>query len=603
MSSLTEPEVAVLRPDRYLDDRLIYLKKVVNSRIFRRSNRLGRFLRYLVTQSLDETAEPPKEYVLGVEVFDRDINYDPRLDPIVRVEARRLRAKLVQYYETEGTQDQLRIVMHDRGYQLAFLRIDEPAEPIVAFGSVDSRGGSTAVLPLVAVDQTPQSRLFAEGLTDELASQLFAIKGLKVIARTSTFQFKDRCADVRDIGAELGAEYIVEGSLRQEHRIARVLIQVVHVSSGFRVWSGGYEHKIASGLTAQKSLAQRIVADFGPVLAERLLLPQDRPDYIRTVFALYQKGRRHLDCRTEDGIRRSIECFQQAIAHDSKSALAHAGLADGYSLAARYDVFPAQQSWLKARSAAMDAIRIDSTLAEAHAALGFVQLHHERNWLSAEREFRAAIQLNPHYSPARRWYGWCLAASGRGDLAIVNFKRALDLDPLSPNANADLGLAHYFSRNYTDCILQCEQTLHLTPGFYRAHHLLGLTYLQTGNYEQAISRFQAAIDAAGRNTRMLALTAHACSRMGDTETLAQICAEVQGGTLTKASAMDLVLLYSAVGNFDQAFTHLGQAFSEDDGELIWLPVDPIHDQLRQDPRFGNFLERIPAPLGARVAIT
>ncbi len=179
--------------------------------------------------------------------------------------------------------------------------------------------------------------------------------------------------------------------------------------------------------------------------------------------------------------------FSRQLRADSQSALAYAGLADGYSLAARYDVFPPQESWLKARSAAMDAIRIDSTLAEAHAALAFIQLHHSRDWLSAEREFRAAIQLNPHYAPARRWYGWCLAASGRADLAIVSFRRALELDPLSPNANVDLALALYFSRNYRECILQCERTLQLTPGFYRAHQLLGLSYLQTGDYPEAVA--------------------------------------------------------------------------------------------------------------------
>ncbi len=592
MSSLTGPATALTRSDHEADERLLYLQKILNSRSFRRSNRIGRFLSYLVAQSLDDAPEAPKEYELGIEVFDRESDYDPRLDPIVRVEARRLRVKLTQYYEVEGTLDQLRIVMPDRGYKLKFLRHDDPVEPIIAFSSAR---GSTAVLPLVCVDQDPQSRLFADGLTDEVAYRLFGIAGLKVVARTSAFQFKDRCADVRDIGAELGAEYIVEGSVRKERKVARILIQVVHVSSGFRVWSGDYEEKISSVLAAQKSLAQRIVSDFTPVLTQQQLLPPvSRPDYLRTVFGLYQKGRRHLDCRTEEGIRLSIECFQQAIARDSKSALAYAGLADGYSLAARYDVFPAQESWLKARSAAMDAIRIDGTLAEAHAALAFVQLHHGRDWLSAEREFCAAIQLNPHYAPARRWYGWCLAASGRADLAIMNFKRALDLDPLSPNANVDFALALYFSRSYGECISQCRKTLSLTPGFYRAHQLLGLSYLQTGYYERAVSSFQEAVAAAGRSTRMLALMAHAYAAMNDTEAITRLCAEVQQRPPDKVSAMDLVLLHSASGDFDQAFQCLAQAFAEDDGELIWLPVDPIYECLRQDSRFLSFLERVPA---------
>lgn len=166
-----------------------------------------------------------------------------------------------------------------------------------------------------------------------------------------------------------------------------------HVSSGIRLWSGDYEQRILSVLAAQKSIAERIVTDITPALHEALPLPvRSSPSEIGTVFTLYQKGRRYLDSRTEQGIRTSIEYFQKAIAADSRSALAYAGLADGYSLAARYEVFPPQESWIKARTAAMDAIRIDGTLAEAHAALAFIQLHHSRDWPSAEREFRAAIQ-------------------------------------------------------------------------------------------------------------------------------------------------------------------------------------------------------------------
>jgi TolB-like protein/Tfp pilus assembly protein PilF len=596
MTSLTHPEVhenVLPAPVQPPDERLLYLDKILRSRVFRRSNRIGRFLRYLATRSLNAEAGSPKEYALGIEVFDRRADYDPRLDPIVRVEARRLRAKLAQYYETEGTLDGLRLVMQSRGYNLQFLPNEERPEPTIAVARAAAMSGSFAVLPLVSLDQDVKSRLFAEGLTDELAFQLSATAGLNVLARTSTFQFKDHCADVREIGAELGADYIVEGSLRREGRCARVLVQMVHVPSGVRLWSGGYEEKIASVLTAQKSLAQKIVMDFTPALRDAPVLHgRSSCGDMRSVSALYRKGRRYLDHRTERGIRRSIEYFQEAIAADSRSALAYAGLADGYSLAARYQVFPPRESWIKARNAAMDAIRIDSTLAEAHAALAFIQLHQSRDWRAAEREFRAAIQLNPNYAPARRWYGWCLAASGRADLAIVNFRRALEMDSLAPNANVDLALALYFSRSYGECISQCERALALTPDFYRAHQLLGLCYLQTGNYEGAVDRFQAAIDAAGRNTRMLALMAHAYAATGNTNGVAQLCSEVQVLPAGKVSAMDLCLLYSAAGDLDRAFEYLECAFAEGSGELIWLSVDPIYETLRRDRRFIGFSERI-----------
>jgi tetratricopeptide (TPR) repeat protein len=175
----------------------------------------------------------------------------------------------------------------------------------------------------------------------------------------------------------------------------------------------------------------------------------------------------------------------------------------------------------------------------------------------------------------------------------LSFRRALDLDPLSSNANVDLALALYFSRRYHECISQCERTLQLTPGFYRAHQLLGLSYLQTGDYEQAVTRFQAAIEAAGRHTRTLALMAHAYAAMGNREEVAKLCAEVEAAAPGKVSAMDFCLLYSAAGDLNRAFDYLERAFSEANGELIWLSVDPIHERLRQDPRFVSFSERIP----------
>lgn len=571
------------------------LTNILSSAVFRRSARLARFLSFLVDQALNSASNSLKEYSIGLEVFDRTDDYDPRLDPIVRVEARRLRAKLREYYESEGAGCPVIIEIPDRGYVPAFHRREPKPAGSATAPAANFPAISLLVLPLVTLETSRGLRAFAEGLTDEISSAFSSVNGIQLVARTSAFQFRDRPGDVRDIGAELDADYVFEGSVRQEKKRVRVLVQIASSSSGFRVWSGSYEQEVDSPFAAQEDIAGKIVADLKLKLdagekllpAKEALLPSPR-----TMLALYHKGRRYLNSRTNDGIRRSIECFQQIIERDATCALAYAGLADGYSLGARYDVLPPQESWRKARAAALDAIRIDSSLAEAHTALGFVELHYVRNTFSAEQEFCTAIQLNPRYAPARQWYAWCLIASGRADMAIENIEAALDLDPLSPNAHADLALALYFSRRFSDSVSECSRTLRSSPGFYRSHQLLGLNFLQVGEPAKAVHNFQLAMSSSGRNSRILVLLAHAYSAVGQVDEAKRIARELNSPSNAYVPAIDFALLYSALGDYDRTFQFLEKAVLEDEGELIWMPVDPIHDNLRSDPRFTPFLQRI-----------
>jgi serine/threonine-protein kinase len=594
MSSVPEPAVGLAQAALSVAEVRSSLNDILSSALFRRSARLARFLSFLVDQTLDSGSHSLKEYVIGLEVFDRTSSYDPRLDPIVRVEARRLRAKLRAYYESEGVNCPVLIEIPDRGYIPAFHR----REPELAINATQPNQPtiSLVVLPLVTLKTHYRLREFAEGLTDEISSQMSTVKGIQLVARTSAFQFRDRPGDVRDIGAELDADYVLEGSVRQEKKRVRVLVQIASSSSGFRVWSGSYDQEIDSQFAAQVDIAGKIIADLKLKLAagekllpvnEALLIPNPR-----TMLALYHKGRRYLNSRTNEGIRRSIECFQQIIERDATCALAYAGLADGYSLSARYDVLPPQESWRKARIAALDAIRIDSSLAEAHTALGFVELHYVRNTFGAEQEFRTAIQLNPRYAPARQWYAWCLIASGRAELAIENIEAALDLDPLSPNAHADLALALYFSRRFSDSVSECSRTLRSSPGFYRSHQLLGLNFLQVGEPAKAIENFQLAMSSSGRNSRILVLLAHAYSAVGQLDEAKRIARELTSPSNAYVPAIDFALLYSALGDYDRTFQFLEKAVLEDEGELIWMPVDPIHDNLRSDARFTPLLQRI-----------
>jgi TolB-like protein/Tfp pilus assembly protein PilF len=558
-----------------------WLQKILASGFFNRSARLTRFLRFLVDQTLRGSAEDLKEYVIGVEVFDRHAGYDPRLDPIVRVEARRLRLKLRQYYDRDGLSDSIRIEIPDRGYAPAFKYIKDANA--VNSGPVATRrpAASLMVLPFASgIDTTAD--LFANGLTDEMICVLTGMTDLQVAARTATLQSGH-------------VAFILEGSVRWEAATIRVCVQLVNAESGFCLWSQAYEQEITGILEGQKRIASQIAADVRSYLTQRTAYPTYlRGSPVPSVHALYAKGRSYLNSRTKDGFHQSLQCFQKLIDTCPEYALGYSGLADAYSLGARYDVFPHQESWQRAHVAALHAVKMDHTLAEAHASLGFVDLHYRRDWWSAEREFCTAILLNPTYAPARQWYGWYLAATGHHEMAVRAVEQAVCMDPLSPNANADLALAYYFSRQYTEAIEQCKKTLVLKPGFVRPYQLSGLAHLQRGDFSQAVNQLKSAIALGGGNGRGTVLLAHTYAAMNQVDDARELFAKSLEAR-KRISAIDLVLYFTAIGDQEKAFEWLERAYLDQDAELIWLSVDPIYDRVRQDPRFTAFLARMVSP--------
>ena len=567
------------------------LQRVLSSVAFSRSPRLARFLRYLVEQSLQGSAEALKEYVIGIDVFDRQTHYDQRLDPIVRVEARRLRGKLSLYYAQEGLTDPIRIEIPARGYHPIFRTTDRLFAEPQPTPAIDV--ASLAVLPFVPLAVDLSDSLFADGLTEEIADLLGTFSQIRLVSRSSAYQYKGRTLDVRAIGAELEVDYVLEGTVRREGDVVRISTHLVNTAYGFRVFSGVREQRLAGVLATQKAVAQSLVAELilrlTPGLAHATL---HRPAGQYSAYSMYLRGRCQMGNRTDDGIRKSVTSFRQVIDSDPEYALAYTGLADAYSLGARYDVFPSQDSWNRARAAALTALQIDDSLPEAHTALAFVDLH-QWNWAEAEREFSAAICLNPDHAPARQWYAWYLILTGEFESAISNLTRALDLDPLSPNVSADLALAHYFSRSYDQVIAQCERTLDLTPGFYRPHHLLGLAFLQQQRFVEAVEQFRTAAALYLRgNPKMLALLAHAYAAMGRSGDALRIAHDLTQARKSYLPPIDAAILYTATGDSDRAFASLEKAYEENDGELIWLSVDPIHDRLRDDSRFEEFLTRI-----------
>jgi serine/threonine-protein kinase len=564
------------------------LQRILSSKVFARSERLSRFLRFVAQQALQGNTDTLKEYTLGVEVFDRRASYDPRLDPIVRVEARRLRTKLHEYYRTEGNADHVCIALPERGYSPVFSfrqaeaqRDQAPIEP-----------AAIAVLPFLNMG-SPENEYFSDGLTEELINTLAKIPNLRVVARTSVFQLKGKATDIRYIGAQLKVNMLLEGSVRREGGAVRVSAQLISVADGYHLWSDIFEREMKNVFGVQEEIASAIAR----ALESRLGLESD---YLRLkrhpanadAYNLYLQANYYLNLRTEFGFLRSLDCFQKAIGRDPSYALAYAGLAHAYSLSTRYHVLPPREAWPKAQAAAQKSIALDPSTAEAHTVLAFVKLHYEWDWCGAQREFRKALEINPSYALAHQWKTWTLAVVGQFDDAIASMREAGSFDPLSQNVKADLALAYYFARQFDRAREACKEVLNLQPGFYRPYHLMGLTHLAQGCYEQAASELQKAEVLSDGNHRVRSLSAYAqlmCGQSGDAQRMINDLAD---NSRQYVSAVDIALIYSALGDRSSVFEWLEKAYAAHDGELIWLGVDPLYDSVRNDPRFDSLLDRM-----------
>ncbi|MBI3696829.1 MAG: hypothetical protein HY238_18580 [Acidobacteria bacterium] len=333
------------------------LSKILASPVFAGSDRMSRFLRFTVERALRGEGDRLKEYLLGVEVFDRRSSYDPRIDPIVRVEARRLRSKLEKYYETEGRGDPVRIDFPKGGYS-PVLRERDRAAPAPERRTI-------AVLPFANLSSDPENEYFSDGLTEELIQALTKVEGLRVVAWSSAFQFKGKARDIRQVGRQLSVDTVLEGSVRRADDRLRITAQLVDVSDGRYLWSQIYEREMKDVFAIQDEIS-RAIADTPRIKLTGALV---KPYTVNLeAYNLYLRGRFNWNKRTEEGLRKAIEYFEQALAGDAQYAPAYCGLADCYSMLGQYGLSPPREVMPQAKAAATRALDIDEALAEAHAS-------------------------------------------------------------------------------------------------------------------------------------------------------------------------------------------------------------------------------------------
>jgi len=471
------------------------------------------------------------------------------------------------------------------------LRGAEPAAPAGAIKSI-------AVLPFKPLSPDRSDEYLGLGMADTLITRLSNLRQVSVrptsVVRKYTAQERDPMA----VGRELQVEAVLEGSIRRAGERVRVTVQMVSVGNGTPLWAEKFDEQFTDIFTLEDSISEKVAEALRLKLAgaERKLLTK-RYTQNAEAYQAYLKGRYFWDQRTPEGIQKGVGYFEQAIDKDPSYALAYAGLADAYSLfgfGSQGGGLSPGEAFPKARAAAMQALAIDDTLAEAHAALALVRMRYDWDWSGAEKEAQRAIELNPDYATAREYYAGYLIAQGRQDEAIAEIKRAQELDPLSLRLNAVLGLYFYYTRQSDAAVEQLRRTIEMDPHFLMAHFFLGLAYEQKGMYEQAIAELHQAITPAGGSPETIAAgLGHVYAASGKREQAQQVLAELLELRKRRyVSPYNIAKVYTGLGEKEHAFAWWQKASEERSYGLIFAKVDPVFDSLRSDPRFTDLLRRV-----------
>jgi eukaryotic-like serine/threonine-protein kinase len=445
---------------------------------------------------------------------------------------------------------------------------------------------SIAVLPFVNVSGDQNTEYLSDGITESLINNLSQLPNLKIKSRDSVFHYKGKETDPEEVARQLGVRAIFKGRLTQRGDTLAISAELIDARNDDHLWGQQYSRKLADIFALQDEIAREITN----TLRLRLTAQDEKrlaKRYTENVEAYqdYLEGRYQWDKKTDEGFKKGVEYFQQAIAKDPTYALAYAGLADCYTGLAGFGFVPPKEGYPKALEEALKALEIDDKLAEAHASLAFIKSNYDWDWSGAEQEFKRAIELNPGSATAHHFYGLALAyMGGRFEEAIDESKRAVELDPLSLIINADLGHVFYEARKYELAIEQERKTLEMDPNFNPAQHWLGLAYLQKSMDKEGIAEFEKEFPFLG----------YAYAVAGRRAEAQQVLDKLNELSKQKyVPAVSMARIYVGLGEKDKAFEWLEKAYLDGSiGGGTGIAVDPIFDPLRSDPRFMDILRRM-----------
>ncbi len=456
---------------------------------------------------------------------------------------------------------------------------------------------SLVVLPLENLSNDPEQEYFADGMTDQLITNLAQISALKVISRTSAMRYKGTKKSLPEIARELHVDAVVEGAVMWVGGRVRISAQLIEAPTDHHLWAASYERDLRDVLSMQEEVTRAIVSEIRVKLtAQEQARLANRHPINPEAYKLYLKGRYHWNKRSLEGFQKAIEYFQLAAAKDPAYALAYVGLADTYTYFSFFDVVPPREAMPKAKAAAARALEIDNRLGEAHVSLGYVSYMYDWDWPAAGKHFEQALTLNPAYSRAHTFYPFYLSSLGRSEEALAVAKRSLDLDPASPAVNHSLAVQFYFARQFDQAIEQAHKTLELDPNFAISYELLGEVYVSRGMYREGLSELEEYSALSRGRAMSLALLGYAHARLGERSQALRMLEQLEATSKERYTpAFSFAVVYAGLGEKDQAFAWLEKAYGERTSRLGYLKVEPLWDPLRPDPRFADLVRRIGLP--------
>jgi TolB-like protein/DNA-binding winged helix-turn-helix (wHTH) protein/Tfp pilus assembly protein PilF len=453
---------------------------------------------------------------------------------------------------------------------------------------------SLAVLPLDNLSGDPSQDYFADGMTDELITDLAHIRALRVISRTSVMAYKHARKPLPEIARELNVDAVVEGTVLRSGEQVRITAQLIQAPADKHLWAESYEGNLRDTLALQKRVANTIAEQIRIEVSPQEQAVLEKATVVNPVaYESYLKGRYFWNKRTPDGLKVAMAYFKQAIEEDPTNARAYAGLADTYNLLGdwEYGALAPSEAYPKGKAAAIKALELDNTLGEAHTSLAFSSDVFDWDWDSAEKEFKLAIELNPGYATAHHWYAWHLTEMGRNNEAIAEMRKAEHLDPLSLIISADMAEILLVAHLNDKAIEQCRRTVQMDPNFAIAHLELGQAFVQEHRYDEAIAEFQKAIQLSGGSIPSYANLAYAYAMSNRRNEAIKILNDLKDRSARNAS--EIALIYAGLGEKDQAMKWLEKAYEDHFNPSILLR--PAFDPLRFDPRFQNLVHRIGLP--------
>ncbi len=579
--------------------------KILASPFFSQSERLSRFLDYVVDQTINGQSDRLKGYTIGIEVFDRDKSFDPSIDAIVRVEAGRLRSKLLEYYQTDGINDPVLIELPKGKYSPQFKkpRISpqenktQDAMPSDIYIGREYPKNSIAVLPFRFLSAVEHGDYFSDGMTDAIISSLAKEKSLKVISLTSVLRFKNTKIPIRQIANDLKVSHILEGTILMDDGNIRITTQLIDPRTDYHLWSESFQRKTQDIFEIQREISDEVKSK----LVEKILHEKDvseKHSIDPKAYEAYLLGKKTRKKFTKIAFYQAADYFKEAISIEPDYVAAYTGLAScycglgshGFELECPSVIIPQGLEY------AHQALKLDNSFVDAITYLGIMKLKYEWDWPGAEACFKKALSISPNDSRAHLQYSMYFESLGAYSEAINEAQQAYLVDPISKEVNMNLAWQYYQAGMLPESEECLNHLLEIEPGFWGAYWDLGHIYMSRGKYDEAINAFQKAYEAGGGFFLPLKGLGYAYAKCGKVKEAKNVIKKLDELKKTGyVSPFIFATIYLGLDDLDKMFEYLEKAYQDRSRLLTWLKVAKEFKQLHGDPRFQDLVKRVGIP--------